>query len=341
MSNYLITGAAGFIGARTAEMLISQGHTVTGLDNLNDAYDPRIKEYRLKRLMALPNFTFHKLDISDWSQVEKLKVGKLKVEGLNLQPSNLQPATIYDGIINLAARAGVRFSVENPWAFLESNTTGTLNMLELCRHTGNGKFILASTSSIYGANPPYPTPESASSSEPLQPYAASKKGAEAMTHAYHHLYGIDATILRFFTVYGPAGRPDLAIFRFVQWVLEGRPVRINGDGTQSRGFTYIDDIVRGIIAALKPVGYEVINLGGHEVITINDLVTLVEDLTGKKAEVLHGPANPADMFTNWADVSKARDLLGWEPQFDMRAGIQELINWYMAERAWAKNIVTS
>lgn len=336
MANYLITGAAGFIGSHTAQALLAQGHTVTGVDNLNDAYDPRIKEYRLKHLQTIPGFTFHKLDISDWLQVERLKV-----EGLNLQPSNLQPSTKYDGIINLAARAGVRFSVENPWAFLESNTTGTLNMLELARQTGCGKFILASTSSIYGANPPYPTSESASSSEPLQPYAASKKGAEAMTHAYHHLYGIDATILRFFTVYGPAGRPDLAIFRFVQWIMEGRPVRINGDGTQSRGFTYIDDIVRGIIAALKPVGYEVINLGGHEVITINDLVTLVEDLTGKKAQVVHGPPNLADMFTNWADVTKAREMLGWSPQFDMRAGVQKLLDWYIAEREWAKNIITS
>lgn len=336
MSNYLITGAAGFIGSHTAKALLAQSHTVTGLDNLNDAYDPRIKEYRLKELQTLPGFTFHKLDISEWSQVERLKV-----EGKN-QPSNLQPSTFnYDGIINLAARAGVRFSVENPWAFLESNTTGTLNMLELARQTGCGKFILASTSSIYGANPPYPTPESASSSEPLQPYAASKKGAEAMTHAYHHLYGIDATILRFFTVYGPAGRPDLAIFRFVQWIIEGRPVRINGDGKQSRGFTYIDDIVSGIIAALKPVGYEVINLGGHEVITINDLVTLVEDLTGKKAQVVHGPPNLADMFTNWADVTKAREMLGWSPQFDLRSGIQELVNWYMRERAWAKDINTN
>lgn len=340
MSNYLITGAAGFIGARTAEILLSQGHTVTGLDNLNDAYDPRIKEYRLKRLQAIPGFTFHKLDISDWSQVEKLEGGKI-VAANHPTSQHSNELKTYDGIINLAARAGVRFSVENPWAFLESNTTGTLNMLELCRRTGNGKFILASTSSIYGANPPYPTPESASSSEPLQPYAASKKGAEAMTHAYHHLYGIDATILRFFTVYGPAGRPDLAIFRFVQWAMEGRPIRINGDGTQSRGFTYIDDIVRGIIAALKPVGYEVINLGGHEVITINDLVTLVEDLTGKKAEVIHGPANPADMFTNWADVSKARELLGWSPEYDMRAGVQELIKWYLQERSWAKDIITS
>ena len=327
MSNYLITGAAGFIGAHTAETLITQGHTVTGLDNLNDAYDPRVKEYRLKRLQSLPGFTFHKLDISERETI--------------LGPRSALNGQHFDGIINLAARAGVRFSVENPWAFLESNTTGTLNMLELCRLTGNGKFILASTSSIYGANPPYPTTESASSSEPLQPYAASKKGAEVMTHAYHHLYGIDATILRFFTVYGPAGRPDLAIFRFVQWAMEGRPILINGDGNQSRGFTYIDDIVRGLIAALKPVGYEVINLGGHEVITINNLVTLVEDLTGKKTEVIHGPPNPADMFTNWADVSKARELLGWSPEFDMRAGVSKLVEWYLQERDWAKDIITS
>jgi len=324
MSHYLVTGAAGFIGARTAEMLLALGHTVTGIDNLNDAYDPRMKEYRLKRLQALPGFTFVKEDIADRRVIEH--------PALCAHP--------FDGVINLAARAGVRYSVEDPWIFLESNVTGTLNMLEVARRSGGCKFILASTSSIYGANPPYPTPETASSSEPLQPYAASKKGAEALTHAYHHLYNIDTTILRFFTVYGPAGRPDLALFRFVQWVIEGRPVRINGDGNQSRGFTYIDDIARGIIAALKPLGYEVINLGGHEVITINDLVTLIEDLTGKKAIVQHGPPNPADMFTNWADVSKARNLLGWQPEYDMRAGTQKLIEWYLQERAWARDVLT-
>lgn len=325
MANYLITGAAGFIGARTAEMLIGQGDTVVGIDNMNDAYDVRMKEYRLKRLQAMPGFSFVRADISDREI---------------LDPKSPIVNQKYEGVINLAARAGVRFSVENPWIFLESNTTGTLNMLELCRRTGCGKFILASTSSIYGANPPYPTPESASSSEPLQPYAASKKGAETMAHAYHHLYQIDTTVLRFFTVYGPAGRPDLALFRFVQWILEGRPVRINGDGEQSRGFTYIDDIAHGIIAALKPLGYEVINLGGHEVITINGLVRLIEELTGRKAEVVHGPPNPADMYTNWADVSKARQLLGWSPQYDMRSGTRALIDWYLAERSWASEVLT-
>ena len=323
MANYLVTGAAGFIGARTSEMLISDGHTVVGVDNMNDAYDPRMKEFRLKKLQALSGFTFHKLDISEKSVIDPFKDMK------------------FDGVINLAARAGVRFSVDNPWVFVESNMTGTLNMLELCRQTGTTKFIMASTSSIYGANPPYPTPESASSSEPLQPYAASKKGAEAMTHAYHHLHGIDATVLRFFTVYGPAGRPDLALFRFVQWIMEGRPVRVNGDGEQSRGFTYIDDIARGIILALKPVGYEVINLGGHEVITINNLVKLIEDVVGEKAVVEHGPPNPADMLTNWADVTKAGQLLGWEPQYDMRAGVEKLVEWYNAERGWAKDILTT
>jgi nucleoside-diphosphate-sugar epimerase len=246
----------------------------------------------------------------------------------------------FDGVINLAAWAGVRASVRNPWVYVDSNMTGTLNMLELCRQTGTKKFVVASTSSIYGENPPYPTPESASSSEPLQPYAASKKGAEAMAHAYHHLYDIDVTVVRFFTVYGPAGRPDLSIFRFVQWISEGRPVLVNGDGEQSRGFTYIDDIARGVILSLKPVGFEIVNLGGHEVITINNLIKLVEDVVGKKAIVQYGPPDPADMRSNWADVSKAGALLGWEPQFDMRAGIEKLVEWYNAERAWASEILT-
>ncbi|MBL8063954.1 MAG: GDP-mannose 4,6-dehydratase [Anaerolineales bacterium] len=322
MAHYLVTGAAGFIGARTSQMLLEQGHTVAGIDNINDAYDPRMKEYRLKGLQSKHGFKFYRRDISDRSVIDLFKNEK------------------FDGVINLAARAGVRYSVENPWAFLDSNVIGTLNMLEVCRQFGCKKFILASTSSIYGENPPHPTPETASSSEPMQPYAASKKGAEALAHSYHHLYGIDVTVVRYFTVYGPAGRPDLAMFRFVQWILEGKPVRINGDGKQSRGFTYVDDIARGTIAALKPLGYEIINLGGHEVISINDLVTLIEDLTGKKANIQYGPPNLADMFMNQADVSKAREVLGWDPQVKLREGIGNLIEWYKAERSWAKDILT-
>jgi len=324
MPHYLVTGAAGFIGARTSEILLEGGHTVTGVDNLNHAYDPRVKEYRLRRLQAMPGFTFVKADISD-RQILQSPISSLRL----------------DAVINLAARAGVRASVDDPWAYVDTNVTGTLNMLELCRRSVIPKLLLASTSSIYGADPIYPTPESESSSEPLQPYAASKKGAEALAHAYHYLYGLDVSIVRYFTVYGPAGRPDLAIFRFVQWIIEGRLVRINGDGEQSRGFTYVDDIARGTILALKPLGYEVINLGGHEVITINELVRLVEELTGKTARVEHGPANPADMRTNQADVSKARALLGWQPQVSLAEGVKRLVDWYLAEREWAREVDTS
>lgn len=321
MANYLVTGAAGFIGARTSTMLIEQGHTVVGVDNLNDAYDVRVKHYRLNRLQSLDGFEFVRADISDRSILDHLAGRR------------------FDAVINLAAWAGVRASVKNPWVYAETNVIGTLNMLELCRQTDCKKLLLASTSSIYGANPPYPTPETASSSEPLQPYAASKKGAEAMAHAYHHLYDIDVSVVRFFTVFGPAGRPDLAIFRFVKWISEGQPVRVNGDGEQSRGFTYIDDIGRGIIAALKPLGYEIMNLGGHEVITINNLIKLAEELVGKKAIVEYGPPDLADMRSNWADVSKARQLLGWQPQVGLREGIGKLVEWYRSERAWAKDIV--
>jgi len=322
MANYLVTGAAGFIGARTSELLIQDGHTVVGIDNMNDAYDVRMKEFRLKHLSGLKGFKLHKLDISKRADMESLHDQK------------------FDGVINLAARAGVRYSVENPWMFYESNLTGTLNMLELCRVTGTKKFVQASTSSIYGANPPYPTPETASSSEPLQPYAASKKAAEVLAHSYHYLYGIDVSVLRYFTVYGPAGRPDLAMFRFCQWINEGRPVRINGDGNQSRGFTYVDDIARGTILALKPLGYEIINLGGHDVITINDLVKMLEELIGKKADVQYGPPNLADMLSNWADVSKAKEMLGWKPQVGLVEGVKKLVDWYAAEKSWANEVLT-
>jgi nucleoside-diphosphate-sugar epimerase len=322
MAHYLITGAAGFIGARTASMLVADGHTVLGVDNLNDAYDIRMKEHRLEQLRRIPGFVFRKLDISRNREVESLAG-----EGL-------------EAVIHLAARAGVRASVENPGLFYETNVMGTLNLLELSRREDIGKFVLASTSSIYGANPPYPTPETASSSEPLQPYAASKKASEVLAHAYHYLHGLDVSVLRYFTVYGPAGRPDLAMFRFCQWIHEGQPVRVNGTGEQSRGFTYLDDIARGTFLALKPVGYEVINLGGHEVITINQLIELLERTIGQKACVEHGPPNTADMSSNWADVSKANRLLGWEPKVSLQEGVQRMVDWYRAERSWARSVLT-
>ncbi|MDP2977070.1 MAG: GDP-mannose 4,6-dehydratase [Anaerolineales bacterium] len=344
MGHYLVTGTAGFIGARVAEMLLEQGHTVVGVDNLNAAYDVRIKEYRLRRLQSLPGFTFQKIDISD----------RHAVEGSNMQPSNPSGRVLrrgsgqasgrglptFNAVINLAARAGVRASVEDPWAFVETNVLGTLNLLELCRQRGIGKFILASTSSIYGANAPLPTPESADSDHPLQPYAASKKSAEALSHSYHSLYGLDVSVVRYFTVYGPAGRPDMSMFRFAKWISEGQPLHLYGSGEQSRGFTYVDDIAGGTIAALEPLGYEIINLGGHEAITMNGLIEMLEEVIGKPANIQRHPPNPADMLTNWADVSKARRLLGWQPQVGLREGVGRLVDWYRAERAWAKEVAT-
>lgn len=320
MANYLVTGAAGFIGSRVTEMLIEQGHTVTGVDNLNDAYDVRMKEYRLRKLQALPGFIFQKLDISDRAALEALPT--------------------FEAVINLAARAGVRASVENPWVFVETNVTGTLNLLELCRRNGIRKFILASTSSIYGAKAPLPTPETADSDHPLQPYAASKKAAEVMCHAYHSLYDIDVSVVRYFTVYGPAGRPDMSMFRFAKWVSEGQPVHLYGTGEQSRGFTYVDDIARGTIAALKPLGYEIINLGGHEVITMNALIAILEKHIGRKAIIESHPPNPADMLTSHADVTKARQLLNWQPKVGLEEGLTRLVEWYRVEREWAKEVAT-
>jgi UDP-glucuronate 4-epimerase len=322
VAHYLVSGAAGFIGARTTEMLVRDGHSVVGIDNLNDAYDVRMKEHRLGGLKRLPRFEFRKLDISTAAEVERLTGDQ------------------FEAVIHLAARAGVRASVENPELFYQTNLMGTLHLLELCRESGIKKLVLASTSSIYGANPPYPTPETASSSEPLQPYAASKKAAEVLAHAYHFLHGLDVTVLRYFTVYGPAGRPDLAMFRFCQWITEGQPVRVNGDGEQSRGFTFLDDIGRGTILALRPVGFEIINLGGHEVITINGLIKMLEEMIGKEARVQFGPPNTADMLANWADVTKARKVLGWSPEVSLRAGVRRIIDWYNAERSWASTIAT-
>jgi nucleoside-diphosphate-sugar epimerase len=321
--NYLVTGAAGFIASRICEQLINEGHRVVGIDNLCPAYDVRMKEFRLRNLVEQPAFKFYNLDICDLSSLADI----FSEEKIN-------------AVINLAARAGVRASTEDPWTFVNTNTTGTLNMLEMCRQHGINKFILASTSSIYGNNVPVPTPESASSDLVLQPYAASKKGAEAMCHAYHYLYGIDVTVFRYFTVYGPAGRPDMAMFRFIQWINEDRPLRLNGDGTQSRGFTYVDDIARGTILGLKPLGFEIINLGGHEVITINELIVHLESCLGKRARIEHLPINFADMTVNQADVSKAKMLLGWEPLVNLDEGISYTCQWYQQNRDFARQIQT-
>jgi nucleoside-diphosphate-sugar epimerase len=234
----------------------------------------------------------------------------------------------------------VRQSVEDPWIYLETNGTGTLNLLELCRASGVEKFVLASTSSLYGATNPRPFSEDANTDGPLSPYAASKKAAEALCYTYHHLYGLDVTVLRYFTVYGPAGRPDMAMFRFVQWVHEGQPVTIYGDGQQSRDFTYVDDIARGTVAALRPLGYEVINLGSDEPVVLMDALRLTERLAGKEAHLEFRPRHAADVLATWADIDKAGDLLGWRPQVGFEEGVGRLVAWYRENRNWASHVET-
>jgi nucleoside-diphosphate-sugar epimerase len=324
MSTYLVTGAAGFIASKVSEFLLDQGHQVVGVDNLDPVYDLRIKRWRLNRLAPREGFVFFEESICNRESLEHV---------FNNHPG-------VDGVINLAAKAGVRDSVIDPWSYYDTNVTGTLNLLDLCRRYKVPKFILASTSSVYGEDAPYPTPEVTESSFPLQPYAASKKAAETLCYSYHYLYDIDVTVVRYFTVYGPAGRPGMSMFRFTRWISEGEEVKVFGDGNQTRGFTYLDDIARGTIAALKPLGYEIINLGGHESISINELIHKFEQAIGKPAHIKHYPAHPADMSASWADTSKARDLLGWQPQVGLDEGIRQVIDWYKQEYDWASQVDT-
>lgn len=327
-STVLVTGCAGFIGAKVCELLLADGHRVFGVDNLNDAYDVRLKQWRLARLQGQPGFTFAQLDIADRAALARWADGPA-VNG----------ATV-DAVINLAARAGVRQSVENPWVYVETNVTGTLNLLELCRARGIAKFVLASTSSLYGESPAMPYREDQPTDRPLSPYAASKKAAEALGATYHALYGIDVTVLRYFTVYGPAGRPDMSLFRFVQWISEGQPVVVYGDGSQSRDFTYVDDIARGTIAGLRPLGYEIINLGSDTPVVLLDAIRLIEDRLGTTARLVFKPRHPADVPATWADIGKAARLLGWRPQTTFARGVEALIQWYAENRAWAREIRT-
>lgn len=316
-----VTGAAGFIGSRICEMLLDRGDTVVGIDNLNDTYDPSMKRYRLEPLLKRKNFQFIYGDITDLPLLE-----------------NYFAKNPTEAIINIAGIPGVRRSVENPWIFLDSNMKGNLNLLESAKKFGIPKFIQASTSSVYGANAPFPTPENADTDHPLQPYAVTKKGAETMCYAYHYLHGIDVTVFRFFTVYGPKGRPDMAIFRFVKWISEGEKLRLNGSGEQTRGFTFIDDIAAGTILGLQKVGYEVFNLGGHESISMNDLITKLENLIGKKANVERGPLERADMAANLADITRARTVLGWEPKVSLDEGLRRTVDWYQRDRAFLKDV---
>jgi nucleoside-diphosphate-sugar epimerase len=325
----VLTGCAGFIGCKVAELLLQAGHLVVGIDNLNDAYDVRLKKWRLEQILHHSGFRFHQIDISDRAALSALFEAACR-------PHSRGPIAV----INLAARAGVRQSVEDPWVYYDTNVTGTLNLLDLCRTHSINKFVLASTSSLYGQSNQLPYREDANTDAPLSPYAASKKAAETLCYTYHYLYGIDVTVLRYFTVYGPAGRPDMSLFRFVQWISEERPVMLYGDGQQSRDFTFVDDIARGTVAGLKPLGYEVINLGSDTPIVLIEALRLIEGLIGKKAEITHTPRHPADVQATWAEISKAKQLLGWKPESTFQDGVAALVRWYQANREWARHVST-
>ncbi len=321
--NILVTGCAGFIGSNVASLLLDMGHTVRGVDNLTESHSARLKAWRLDTLRQRPGFTFQRLDISDPESLKPIFRGDHRKGQVS-------------GVINLGALAGVRGSVASPRAYYEANVLGSLNLLDLCREFGVGKFILASTSSVYGAEMAGPIAEDAPSSRPLSPYAASKKAAETLLYSYHHLYDINAVVLRYFTVYGPAGRPDMSIFKFIRSVTEGEPITVYGDGTQQRDFTYVDDVAQGTAAALALSGYETINLGSGRPVVLNDVIRMIEDAVGQPARVQYRERHRADPMMTWADTSRARSLLGWVPAVDIEEGVRRTVEWYMAHRDWAK-----
>ena len=321
MSEFLVTGVAGFIGSKVAEFLVEEGNMVVGVDNLNDYYDVNLKHHRLQALKAMSGFQFIELDIESKEATAQL----------------LQNHT-FEAIINLAARAGVRQSLLDPHVYMTTNAIGTLNLLEGMRHGGPRKMVLASTSSLY-AGEKMPFLESLPVNTPISPYAASKKAAESMAYTYHSLFGIDVSVVRYFTVFGPVGRPDMCIFRFIKWIAEGQPIELFGDGSQSRDFTYVDDIARGTIAAVKPVGYEVINLGGgNNPISLNQIIQWIEQDLGKKAIIRSEPFQETDIKETWADISKASELLGWSPKVDIREGVRKAVNHYLENEAFYKSI---
>lgn len=335
MRTILVTGCAGFIGWKVSEKLFEEGYSVVGIDNMNDYYDPKLKGWRLRQLkikseelrvkseelrVKAPNFTFYQCSIGDFDAVKKV-FAYHKI----------------DAVINLAARAGVRASVEDPWIYLDTNVKGTLNLLECCKNSDTKKFVLASTSSIYGLNAT-PFKETDNTDRPLAPYSATKKGAEAICHSYHYLAGIDISIPRYFTVYGPAGRPDMSIFRFIKNIDNGRPIPVFGNGKQTRDFTYIDDIADGTIKCLQPFGYEIFNLGSNSPVELMYVINLIEQRLDKKAEIEWLPTHPADVLATWADIEKSKEKLGWKPIVSIEVGVQNTVDWYLKNREFLSRL---
>lgn len=321
MAKFFLTGAAGFIASKVAQFLLDSGDSVVAVDNLNDYYDVGLKRHRLKSLEGKSGFEFYEQDIES-------------LPGL----SKIFEEHEFDGVINLAARAGVRYSMENPFVYMTTNANASLNLLELMRKHEIKKYVLASTSSLY-AGQEMPFVETLSVNTPISPYAASKKAAEVMAYSYHYLFKIDVSVVRYFTVFGPAGRPDMSVFRFISQIDQGETMTVYGDGSQSRDFTFVDDIARGTIAAIKPVGYEIMNLGGGKrPVSLSYIIELIEQGLGKKARIDYRDFHSADMKSTWADISKAKELLDWEPEISVENGIQKTVQWYKDNLPWSAEI---
>ena len=327
----LVTGTAGFIGYHLAEALLAAGHEVHGLDVVNDYYDVRIKEARLARLAERGGHTFHRLDLAD---------------GVGIDALFRQHR--YERVVHLAAQAGVRYSLQNPHAYIQSNIVGHLNILEACRHHGVGHLIYASSSSVYGSNVVMPFSEHQGVDHPLSLYAATKKSNEMMSHSYSHLFGLPTTGLRFFTVYGPWGRPDMALFLFTRAILAGEPIQVFNHGDMKRDFTYVDDIVGGIVRLLaapppapnpawdrvasdpatSAAPYRVFNIGNHDPVPLMDMIRTLEDAIGQKATIDFQPMQAGDVPATFADVDALAETVNWRPSTPISVGIPRFVKWY-------------
>jgi len=308
----LVTGHAGFIGSHLTAKLLTAGHQVVGVDNFNDFYSPARKRANVAPFLKNPKFKQYELDILDADGLKRV----------------FEDQSI-DTIVHLAARAGVRPSIANPSLYEEVNVKGTLNILETMRQFQVKHLIFGSSSSVYGNQTKVPFTETDPVNQPVSPYAATKKAAEMLGYTYSYLHQLQTTCLRFFTVYGPAGRPDMAPYLFTEKILKGESIIRYGDGSSSRDYTFVDDIVTGIVATVdKPFDFEVINLGNHQPVKLTDFIATIEKLTGKKAKIEETPRNPADVLTTYADITKAKKLLGWEPKTKLEDGMKQFIDWF-------------
>jgi len=315
---FLVTGGAGFIGSHVCERLLRQGHAVWAWDDLNAFYDPSIKQRTIVSLESLGKaFTFVRGDVTDASSLKALF-----------------QSVRFDQIVHLAARAGVRPSLAEPALYQRVNVEGTVNVLEAVRHSGVKKVTIASSSSVYGINAKVPFAEDDPIFKPISPYAASKLACEALGHVYHHVYGLDVVMLRFFTVYGPRQRPDLAIHKFAQLISQGRPIPVFGDGSTARDYTFVDDTVDGVIAVTrKQFGFEIINLGESQTVKLSYLIELLEKALERKAIIDHQPDQPGDVPITCANIDKARRLLGYQPRVKVEEGIPRFVEWFQREAA--------